>query len=178
MGSVANLKLLSPVVPETWAAPPPGWHVAEVSPAAREAAARATGMTTGAWLTHVIEASLIPQMPLAGAGHATAHPAQAATDQPMPAASLQALVENIQGVAQRLDEAEGRTDAELDPLAKRISDLSREFSELTIPGKDSAASLELATVRIAERIGAMEEAARTTPPRGFGGLIRRLWPTT
>jgi len=93
------------------------WSVKGVDPEAREAAkiaARRAGMTVGQWISHTIRATAAEQLSgtsrLNAAGPAGAMPDDraAAPDPPAggarpPAPTMEALFENIQKLANRLD---------------------------------------------------------------------------
>jgi localization factor PodJL len=162
------------------------WSVTGIDPETREAAklaARRAGLSVGTWLTQVIRAAAVQQLKGAGGPAAAPDPAAdnprpgtvpASGSAPVPAPTMQALLENIQKLAARIDQAETRAGEALAPLADRIKDLSSSLDDVKKRPNVTVAPVERAITRLAERLDKIERDREEPRParRGLFGLWR------
>ncbi len=170
---------------------PGPWSVKGVDPETREAAkvaARRAGLPLGAWLSQVIRTAAVTQFkganePVPGIsggdlwrpapGDGAAGPA-ASGGASVPAPTMQALLDGLQRLAQRVERAEKSTSEAIAPLAERLDDLSASVEEVRERSPAVAtAPVERAVSRISERLDRLEsdsKPARSGRRRLFGLL--------
>jgi len=161
------------------------WSVTGIDPETREAAkmaARRAGLTIGDWLTQVIRSAAVQQLKGAG-GSAALDPVPdnprpgtvpASGSASLPAPTMQALLENIQKLAARIDRAETSAGEAIAPLADRIKDLASSLDEVKKRPSATVAPVERAITRLAERLDKIERDREQPRParRGLFGLWR------
>ncbi len=163
------------------------WSVKGIDPETREAAklaARRAGQPLGAWLTHVIRAAAVAQLKSPGDGAAASsrgdgtqgagHAAPASGGASVPAPTMQALLDGIQRLAQRVERAERSTTEAIAPLTERLDDLSATVEAVRErTGGAATAPVERAVTRMAERLDRIEADAKSNRGRRrLFGLLR------
>ena len=83
--------------------------------------------------------------------------------QPIPAATIQGLLDSIQLLNNRLEQAEFKTTATMAPLAEQVSQLSQNFDQVKTQKGTSTAPVERALMSILERLDKMEEGHNQSP---------------
>ena len=77
---------------------------------------------------------------------------------PIPAPTIQELFDSIQLLNSRLEQAELKTTAALEPLVKEVRELSKQFEEVKTEKEPSTVAVARAVIRIKERLDKMEES--------------------
>ena len=77
---------------------------------------------------------------------------------PIPAPTIQELFDTVQLLNRRLEQAELKTTAALEPLVKEVSELSKQFEEVKTDKEPSTVVVARAVIRIKERLDKMEES--------------------
>jgi localization factor PodJL len=166
---------------------------------AAKLAARRLGISIGQWITQTILATAAQDLKHGSRRGATiAEGSTPATDDPYgpdlvtrsqeiyarrargndsganggsgpPALTPEAILEGIRKLAIRLDEAETRTGEAIAPLAARIESLDRRVGEFRDRSPTTAAPVERAMMRLAERLEKLEGKRREK--RGLAGRL-------
>lgn len=88
-----------------------------------------------------------------------------------PALTPEAVLESIQKLAARVEEAETRTTEAIAPLADRISSLDTQIGEIRERTPVSTAPVERAMMRLTERLEKLESERKGTNRRGLAGRL-------
>lgn len=158
------------------------WSVKGVDPEAREAAkiaARKAGLTVGQWLNQTIRIAASEQLRNGGRNMRPPYPEpdpspydagprpQPGPDQgadPLhggynaPAPTMQAIFESIQKLSARVESAEMKTTAAIEPLAEQVDQLAQQIDEVKANTGVSSAPVERAMMRLSERLQKVEES--------------------
>jgi hypothetical protein len=202
------------------------WSVKGVAHEAREAAkiaARKSGQPIGVWLSQTILAAATqelkrgygadrsqpryPEAPpsnMGGGMPGTAYPPNYAHNAPRPPAlTTQAVIESINKLSTRIDAAEQRTTAQIQPIMRkvdhmasqmervdeiasqigRVDQISAQLEELKTRGNSGGATtapVERAVMRMSERLQKLEQrvqpgSGRADPKGKGGGIFARLF---
>lgn len=158
------------------------WTVKGVDPEAREAAklaARRAGLPLGAWLSQTIrgaataqfkgQAGPVYEAPSPSGAFATAAPADPppSSGRP-PSPTLEALLESVNRLAQRIEQQESRAAEALAPLAQKVNELTEKIEKTSADKAVSSDPLERAMMRMTERLDRIESAR----PSGGGAPDR------
>jgi phosphoglycolate phosphatase-like HAD superfamily hydrolase len=138
-----------------------------LEPEARAAvnlAARKAGLPPGSWLTQAILNAATSEF------KQEVRPQSVASSHLPPALTTEALLENIQKLTRRIEEAEAKTAETIAPLAKTVSDLSEQIKEVGTTTAVSTAPLERALSRFHDRLEKLEEVTTKVG----GDFFRRL----
>jgi localization factor PodJL len=76
---------------------------------------------------------------------------------PIPTPTMQELFDTIQLLNRRLERAELKTTATLEPIAKLVSQLSKQFDQVKTEKESSTVAVERSVMRIKERLDKMEK---------------------
>ena len=76
---------------------------------------------------------------------------------PIPTPTMQELFDTIQSLNNRLKQAELKTTATLEPIAKLVSQLSKQFDQVKMEKDSSTVAVERSVMRIKERLDKMEK---------------------
>ena len=76
---------------------------------------------------------------------------------PIPTPTIQELFDSIQLLNSRLEQAELKTNATLEPLAEQVTQLSKKVDQVKAEKEPSTVTVERAVIRIKERLDKMEE---------------------
>lgn len=139
-----------------------------LEPEARAAvnlAARKAGLPPGSWLTQAILNAATSEF------KQEVKPQNVASSHLPPALTTEALLESIQKLTRRIEEAEAKTAETIAPLAKTVSDLSEQIKEVGTVAAVSTAPVERALSRFHDRLEKLEEM---TTNGGGGSFFRRL----
>lgn len=166
---------------------------------AAKMAARRQGVPIGQWLTHTILTAATQELKH-DAGKRAAPAATAADDDPNapdvvsrsqeafgtrfaasnepingrggpPALTPEAILESIQKLATRVEEAESRTTEAIAPLADRIASLDDQIGEIRERAPVSTAPVERAMMRLTERLEKLESERGATARKGIAGRL-------
>lgn len=138
-----------------------------LEPEARAAvnlAARKAGLPPGSWLTQAIFNAATSEF------KQEVRPQSVVSSHLPPALTTEALLESIQKLTRRIEEAEAKTAETIAPLAKTVSDLSEQIKEVSTVAAVSTAPIERALSRFHDRLEKLEEMTTN----GGGGFLRRL----
>lgn len=167
---------------------------------AAKMAARRQGVPVGQWLTHTILAAAALELKHQGRRGANAAKAngggeedpnapdlvsrsQEATLDKMaageklngrsgpPALTPEAILESIQKLAARVEEAETRTSEAIAPLADRIASLDNQIGEIKDRAPVGTAPVERAMMRLTERLEKLESERGPAERRGLAGRL-------
>ena len=159
------------------------WSVKGVDPEAREAAklaARKSGITVGAWLSQTIRAAAnkelkhdaVPTAPGVSPPHRAFDPsappdADAAHEHDRevpseaghapPAPTIQAIFENLQNLAERIEAAESKSMEAVLPIEQKVGELAARLENVRSNSDAPIGPVERAVMRIAERLEKLEE---------------------
>lgn len=155
------------------------WTADDIEPEAREAAklaARKAGVPIGTWLSQTILKTATAELKHSrnGSAHSLEFDTPHGHDQPagrgpLPAPTHAMVIESIQRLAGRIEEAEQHTAETLRPLAEKVSILSQRIEEVGSRGEVSTAPMERALMRVTERLERLESEKGGKDPgrRGF-----------
>lgn len=158
------------------------WSAEDIEPEAREAAklaARKAGVSIGNWLSQTILKAATEELKHSRNG--TAQPRgfdpprgndRAAGRGNVPAPTHAMVIESIQRLAGRIEEAEQHTAETLRPLAEKVSALSQRIEEVGSRSEVSTAPMERALTRLTERLERLE-AEKSGKDSGRRGLFSR-----
>lgn len=154
----------------------------DIEPEAREAAklaARKAGVPIGAWLSQTILKAATEELKHSrnGNAHASRFDAPRGNERPsgrghVPAPTHAMVIESIQRLAGRIEEAEQHTAETLRPLAEKVSKLSQRIDEVGSRSEVSTAPMERALTRLTERLEKLE-AEKSGKDSGRRGLFSR-----
>ena len=83
----------------------------------------------------------------------------------------EAILESIQKLATRVEEAESRTTEAIAPLADRIASLDDQIGEIRERSPVSTAPVERAMMRLTERLEKLESERNATTRKGLAGRL-------
>ena len=166
---------------------------------AAKMAARRQGVPVGQWLTHTILTAAAQELKHPDRRNGAADAASAADDpnapdivsrsqeafarksgtmgEPTngrsgpPALTPEAILESIQKLAARVEEAESRTTEAISPLVERIAGLDSQIGEIRERTPVSTAPVERAMMRLTERLEKLESEKRPNPRPGLAGRL-------
>ena len=158
------------------------WTADDIEPEAREAAklaARRAGIPIGTWLSQTILKTATEELKHSRNGSAQplgfdaprGHDRSAGHGS-VPAPTHAMVIESIQRLAGRIEEAEQHTAETLRPLAEKVSMLSQRIEEVGSRGEVSTAPMERALMRVTERLERLESEKGGKEP-GRRGLFSR-----
>jgi len=162
------------------------WTVKGVDPEAREAAklaARRAGLPLGAWLSQTIrgaataqfkgQAGPVYEAPSPSGSLGTPPPAdgafQATPGSRPPSPTLEALLESVNRLAQRIEQQESRAAEALAPLAQKVNELTEKIEKTSADKAVTSDPLERAMMRMTERLDRIESGR---PSGGSAGAER------
>ena len=88
-----------------------------------------------------------------------------------PALTPEAILESIQKLASRVQEAENRTTEAISPLVDRIASLDTQIGEIRERAPVTTAPVERAMMRLTERLEKLEQERTASERRGFAGRL-------
>lgn len=154
------------------------WTVKGVDPEAREAAklaARRAGVPLGVWLSQTIRGAATAQFK-GQAGPVYQAPSPPDMDMgPVsagrpPSPTLDALLESVNRLAQRIEQQESRAVEALVPLAQKVNELTQKIEKTSVDKAIASDPLERAMMRMTERLDRIESgrpsgSSSTAPER-------------
>jgi hypothetical protein len=155
------------------------WTAGDIEPEAREAtklAARKAGVPIGTWLSQTILKTATAELKHSrnGSDHSLGFDTPHGHDQPagrgpLPAPTHAMVIESIQRLARRIEEAEQHAAETLRPLAEKVSILSQRIEEVGSRGEVSMAPMERVLMRVTERLERLEfeKGGKDPGRRGF-----------
>ena len=173
------------------------WIVEQVEPEAREAAklaARKAGMSLGAWLSHTVLSTAASELKRAprqdgngyngngrggyryggngSGGNGSGGNGRGTRPRP-PALTSDVILESIHRLTSRIETSEAKTVASIQPLAQRVSELTRQVEYVGARTSMAAAPMERAMVRMAERLERLERNAAARSNGRWLGVFPR-----
>jgi len=167
------------------------WTVKGVDPEAREAAklaARRAGVSLGVWLSQTIRGAATAQFKgQAGPVYQAPSPPDmdmgAVSAGRPPSPTLDALLESVNRLAQRIEQQESRAVEALVPLAQKVNELTQKIEKTSADKAIVSDPLERAMMRMTERLDRIESgrpsgsstAPERSPSRRQRGFFARLF---
>ncbi|MEQ8640300.1 MAG: hypothetical protein RIE31_06830 [Alphaproteobacteria bacterium] len=156
------------------------WPAGGVDPEAREAAkiaARRANLTLDQWLSQSILSAAARELSRGGRGDQAPNrswsaPRHTTSRGRAPALTMDAVLDSIQRLANRIEDSEARTADALRPLADKLNQLSQRVEDVRESAAPPVAPLERALMRLSDRLDGLESNRKPEVARRSGFFAR------